>query len=1206
MPLFQTLPSSLKSCTDFFCWSARDKAHLGLGTVLYLNALRWMFFMFFIDFILSIPNILINAKGPRYTFASVNGDYLAFASTHLSIANLGFQEWTPINPLACNNNGFAAKVCTSWSSSSIDEYDYSCGSTPPETSLSIKPFAFSILSGEINVLCESVKTACSCFEGYSGNKCEIANTSFLQNKSLSGKVQKSWCNSPIKWWETQDFTKRAELLTINSNLRLSTICSGHGSCFTRTSTDEMTLPLYSFCQCDKGFYGQYCEKTMSGLETYGSIYNLGVGSNDSKALGLCNQGALPAIERTFVFTLPPAICSSHGFGLYMPTRPDGRLNISNAYRVQSRGVCFCEPAYTGEECLGGEAIPDLEGYLMCVHSLFMAIVCCLLYQHRKYLEQAVDDANVSPRDFSIFVNHLPVLKSTKQSDIQRVWKHFEQFGPVHSVVPATTDENIFYFQCEQNRALLALQKMLERKVYEERKKSNISSTVSLNDALKQRSGRNIVIDWKIRPSWFPRLSPLVESKIRDSCIFLEPVTPSHCVGVDSPTIEAFWDSFLWFIRPLSWLIVTLDYLPMAALRSLIRHLEGLLVDEVKDPETTNFERAFITFEHQASRDACLNAYSERAKPHVRPSGNFTFIESETKKRKTVNIRFAKVEGDSSVSLVEGLGKSLQRSLGTPSKMTATTTTTTESLFYPSNKEDNILDSLQAITPISTLNTPIEEKSSKPSSSIDVSSRNPIGRRRGSKTTEIEPDPHSSTPIKVMIAWEPDEVIWDALDTSPQELLFRGILVSIYMFIVVFFLFFVITTVNARKETGSTGFLVSLGVVLLNFAIAAHWNSVADIEQNYSIGRKSRSIFTKVLFAQIAVTILSGTIGVYGYPVDAKNGYIQDWYAEAGGFLFNTVIIEAILPPLLVLIPIKWINMKLTEYTSGYTSYTEWMSMRVPPPFALESRCASLVRTVFLCCAFQSGLPVLNIACAACLFIRYISDMYVMEFLVRIQRSGAELARAIEVSLILATLLLACMSWVLLRAGQATTALHVNAEVVFFICVFFIIWALSGYFSFKQFQKRDCCLGYGFSRIPKKYPNPLLILHESFMRLIFGDFFFNEHEDTFDETDGKTYSELSRQAQEELKTGLRKDGQVVKKECLSSHFLMRFIPYEMKERTQRIGKTGIGIGVDNTAPFEDLIPYAPDWTALHMKKWLEAIEKKKQEQIEVKKEDDEEI
>jgi hypothetical protein len=333
-----------------------------------------------------------------------------------------------------------------------------------------------------------------------------------------------------------------------------------------------------------------------------------------------------------------------------------------------------------------------------------------------------------------------------------------------------------------------------------------------------------------------------------------------------------------------------------------------------------------------------------------------------------------------------------------------------------------------------------------------------------------------------------------------------------------------------------------------------------------------------------VTVLSGTLGVYGYPVDSKNGYIQDWFAEAGGFLFRTVLIETFIPPLLALIPTLWIKTHVAKYTSGYKSFTEWMSICTPPAFNLDSRCASLMRTVLLCSAFQSGLPILNLACAICLFVRYLSDLYVMDNVLRIQRSGAELARALEISLVFAALILACMSWVLLRAGQAHTFIHINTEIVFFVCLVFILWALSGYLSFKRFQQRDCCMGCGFAMIPKRFPNPLLVIHEMYMRLIFGEFFFHDFEDTHDETEGKSYSDLCRIAQSELLSGLTEGGQAVRLASVSSHFLMRATPYEMKERTQQFLKTSSDNSDADTQHVYS-IPHAPDWTASQMRDWL---------------------
>jgi len=1140
-----------------FCWSARDKAYLGLGTILYLNFLRWLSLLFGLMFLFSIPNILINSQGPRYTFASLNGDYFAFASTHLSVANLGSHEWTPIKPKACNNNGFSAEVCLSWGNvASKNQYNFPCGYTPSEKTKSFSSLSISILSNELSIFCESISTQCHCFEGYSGDHCENFNASFLLNKTSSGKVTKSWCDSPIKWWEVSDFSKRTELYKANSAIRVASVCSGHGACFTRTLTDDITQPLFSFCQCDNNFYGPYCENQVEVSQTFGSVYNIGIGQNDSNARAICNQGAIPSMERAFLVNLPPATCSKHGFGNFMQTSPDGSLNISNAFRVQSRGICFCEPGFAGEECLGGESIPELQGYMTCIHALLMTIVCCLLHQHRKKSERAVDDSNVSPRDFSVFVDKLPVLDSTKAGDLRRVYEHFEQFGKVYSVIPANHDENVFYFQREQNRVLLTLQKRLEKKAFQERQASSLPTNES------QRAANDT---WSVRPNWLPRLSPLVEGEIPQSCVFLKPITSADCFGADSPEVEEFWDSYAGILRILGWLVFPLNLLPIPALQALIRLLEGLLDEELQNPETRQFERAFITFEFQAGRDTCLAAYSERTKGAVSTNGEYTIINSKTKAQKVVNTHFSTISGDSKSTLVKGLNASMKRLVGSPSKVSATS-----SRYVPHVNLDAQVDA-----------------SSSTSSNESNSMTSNINGDQGLDSDKSHQETSTDAKIKVKIAWEPDEVLWDALDTSPQELFFRGVVVLLYMLLVVIVVFVIVTSINEGKETGASGFLVSLGVVLINVAIGTHLHGVADVEQNYSVGKKSRSVFFKVLVTQLCVTILSGTLGVYGYPIDSKNGYIQDWFAEAGGFFFRTVLVETVIPPLIALIPVLWIKKGIATYTSGYKSYTEWMSICVPPAFNLDSRCASLMRTVILCSAFQSGLPILNLACAICLFVRYLSDMYVMDNVLRIQRSGAELARALEVMLVVAALTLACMSWILFRAAQAHSLLHIDTEVVFFSCLFFILWALMGYFSFKRFQQRDCCCGYGFALIPKSFPNPLLSIHELFMRIVFGEFFWRDFEDTIDETEGKSYSELCRIAQSELSSGIREDGEVVRLSSLSSHFLMRSTPYELMERTQQFLKANI----NSTAITlnADVIPRAPDWTGQQMRDWIKRKE-----------------
>jgi hypothetical protein len=908
-------------------------------------------------------------------------------------------------------------------------------------------------------------------------------------------------------------------------LRKHNICSGHGSCATRTAIDNFNLPLFSFCQCDRGYYGPTCEnKVDETTQTYGSIYNIAIsGNNHSQVRTGCNIGAIPAIERILFGSIQNAACSSHGFGIYMPTKSDGSLNISNAYRVQSRGVCFCEPGYSGEECLGGEAIPEIQGYMTCIHILFMTLVLCSLHQHRKVSERAVDDSNVSPRDFSVFVNKLPVMNSTDPHDIQRVRKHFEQFGEVYSVIPALHDENIFYFRQEQNRVLLILQKKLELQAYEERKNRSFPKKI---DATNRASNT-----WLIRPMWYPRISPLLEKTINENCLFLEPITPKSCFGVDKTDVEQYWDLHSSLLRVLGWLIFPLNFYSIPALRALVRKLENLLDEELKNPETHTFERVFVTFEHQISRDSCLDAYCSDKIDST--SGIYVYEDKITNLQKHVNLLFPSYNEEKSSTLMKGVQSSMRR----------------------------ILRSQTKTSPIS--------------SDILIDSHLSSSSSHASQYKNI----------KVSLASEPDEVLWDALDTSPQELALRGCIVLLYLLAVVVVVFLFVTQLNKEKEAGLIGFLISLGVVLLNIVIATHWKSVVDIEQNYSVGKKSRSVYLKVLLTQLCITILAGTIGVFGYPFDVKNGYNQDWFSEAGGFIFRTILIEAILPPILAVLPITLIRM----HTTAFKSYTEWMILLTPKAVVLDTRCASLMRTVILCCAFQSGLPILNLACALCLFIRYVTDMYLMENVFQIQRSGAELARALEASLVFATVILACMSWALLRAGQAQSLLHFNTEVVFFLCLFFTLWAISGYLSFKRVQKRDCCFGFGFSMIPKNYFNPFLVIHETFMKLAFGSAFFRDYVDTVDETGGKKYSELCKKAQIELIKGICEDGSIVHSSCLSSHFLMRVVPYEMKERFVDKKCLSISVTVDDIL---ESLPYAPHWTAHQMREWLNDVKKKK--------------
>jgi len=383
-------------------------------------------------------------------------------------------------------------------------------------------------------------------------------------------------------------------------------------------------------------------------------------------------------------------------------------------------------------------------------------------------------------------------------------------------------------------------------------------------------------------------------------------------------------------------------------------------------------------------------------------------------------------------------------------------------------------------------------------------------------------------ISVEPASEPGEVLWDSLDVGPRMRLFRVCMVFLGMVAFICAAYAIVIRLNAEKQGGIIGILIALAVLALNAIAAQTWIELADVEQHYKAGAKMRSVFWKTLITQICITLLAGTLGVYGYPLDAKNGYIQDWYKEAGGFVFRMILIESVVPPLVNLTNIPY---RISTFLAYFAkSKTEYNIAHIPPSFILAERCAALMRTILLCCAFNAGLPILNFAVAFGLFIRYWSDLYCMKYIFRLQRAGAELPRALELCLILATAVNIVMNWVTLRVGWETNLI---TEVIFYIGVITTMWAILGYFSFKKFRGRDCwggsgpiipCVGW-LCCFNERILAPFTRVHEAYMRCIFGQYFFNDYEDNLDETGGLGYSQLR-----------------------PKHHL-RNIPYYQKERAQ---------------------------------------------------------
>jgi RNA recognition motif-containing protein len=964
--------------------------------MLYLNFMRWMAALFLLIGIFSIPNAYQNSLGERYTLLDLEA--IEYAATHASIANLGGPDWTPDAGAGggggCSGNGFAAVVCEEggWARPTPSAWDYACGRAPANVTSSPRSLSRYIFGG-LDVACTKRVTRCACMPGWNGTRCET------RDNSTSPLPVHGFCVPPTSWWTLTGASERAKAEKDALAARLPSVCGGRGSCAARVSDTSLTTLRYTFCQCDKGYYGDRCQHAEAPTDVHGDFFSYAFTSADA---ALCPAGALPRIGREFIagIALPPAECTTHGFGLTMPTRPDGRLLTSNAYRVQTPSACFCEPGFAGEECIGGEAVPDRQGAFAAICSLLLLFGCTFLYRHRKSMEQVYDDAHVTPSDFTVFVNNLPTMRIT---EVDAIKAHFEQFGPVHAVSPATDDEKLVRLQKEKNLVLKRLQIMQEQDAWD-RQAEAARRGRAFKEALPAKPNEDVA--WSHASSW--RAAKLNR---RPEPVSVPPVDVLAGDAVDRARKVPFrwWARVVIRIPVLNSLVLTRRFL-----FDYLMYLNHRISCELNERHVVEFNRAFVTFSYSQDQDDCLDLYSDRREGifgRRKPVGSAVkYKNTLTGEKRRVDMHF-----------------------------------------------------------------------------------------RGGK-------------ISVEQAPEPGEVLWDSLDVGPRMRAFRVFVVLLVMVAFIVGAFAIVIALNATKEGGIIGILIALGVLALNIIAAQLWIALAEVEQHYKQGALMRSVFWKTLITQICITLLAGTIAVYGYPFDDKNGYVQDWYKEAGGFVFRMVLIESVVPPLIDFLAV---DHRLAVFLASFArSRTEWHIARTPPPFILAERCAALMRTVIMCCAFNAGLPVLNFAVAAGLFIRYNSDKWCMSNLFRLMRAGAELPRALELCLMFATAVNVVMNWATLRAGWATNEV---SEVIFYIGIICAMWAILGYFSFKKFRGRDCWGGSG-PLIPcvgwlvcfnRRLLRPFTAVHEAYMRLIFGEFFFNEYEDGLDETGGKTYGQLAK-------------------------------------------------------------------------------------------------
>ena len=781
--------------------------------------------------------------------------------------------------------------------------------------------------------------------------------------SLGNCVPGSATAPLIDWWAITDVDLRYNaskaVALLNSD---PAYCSGRGACQVRTPDNDVTNPLYGFCMCNEGFFGTQCEFSDKGL-TSGSYYNYGYSKSDADQ---CNKGKLPRISNAFFTTQFPAmLCQKHGVGLALPTLGGGLLDKSNFFRVQTSSTCFCEPGFDGEECMGGAPVPDGEGWVHGALSMVLLISITVIYRDRRRMMKAYRVESVTAKDYSVFVNYLPMVHI---SEIGLVYKHFEQWGPVHIVSPALADSVATGYQKEKNTLMLYQRIMRENEMYLRKLEVWKRSC----DTLREQGKLDV-------------LARLEKEKPGVQSAEAGPVERATAEPGDAGAA----------LKPLStldWITAYANANPMApglfSTRGFLYryrlYLDSKIKREVENPDVRRFARAFVTFKDIGARNRCLAAYSERRQ------GMFGVLPD----------------------------------------------------FDP-----KILF-------------------------------------RGKEWISVEP------------AAEPEEVNWSALGTGPRVrafLVLSGLLLLVGL---VLALFYLVLVTNASQATGIVGLLISLSLVVINILMAFVWAAAVEFERHPWVGNAVRSQFFKTLITQIFVTVLAGTLGVYGFPINQKNGYIQDWYATAGGFLFRQVIMETLVPPIMDFLDIPTYMNQFFSAISVSAAEKQMFSRPLPPNLAM--RCASLIRTIIMCCAFNAGLPVLNLGVAVAIIARYYSDKFCYTEIFAVMRYGPELARSLELMLMFAAAVQVVTGWVTLNAGWENNFITL---FMFYLGVIGTMWAVMGYFSYRWFRGLDCWGGSGpvlpctgwLCCFNDRVLAPFQAVHKAFMTLVFGVEFFEQLE-----------------------------------------------------------------------------------------------------------------
>jgi hypothetical protein len=567
--------------------TAASVMELPVGSSMYLKSTRLMSGIFFIIGLVSLHSAGLYGSESRWDSSRIE-DSLGVFATRYSIADYTPADYLGENvpPGACSNHGFSVRVCRKWSTDS-QLASYVCGAAPSNisnpSSISselLDPLSLGVPS------CTEPAQLCVCFPGWTGSSCNLTDSLTAKPNAkhpvAAARTIEGWCRpSAADVAAMQGKT----LITGSRNSSAAGIanrtddsnayCNGRGVCMLRAPTGSRTYN-YTFCQCDAGFWGPYCENSDYNSFTSGSslmnFYN-----QDRKSS--CVKGLVPVTTRNaYILELEASRCQSHGFAAKLPTTSTGKYAgpYSSFYRPQTEGVCVCEPGYAGEQCIGGRAIDNSAevAVISCITSVLLLLGTLCLYRERKRADYVFDATHITPGDFSLFVDHLPELS---KSDIPTLEKFFSKWGAIHSISPGFNDEMLRWWQSRKNDCLRW--ELIYQQIAAKADEPTPGNTASL---MRENAAPHAYRDWVQRLGGVPPL--------RDG--------------------EVAWGAGTVRFMALPIIFENITILLGSWRRQFLAGCEALIAEELQNPETASFERCVITFERTESFENALGEYHE--------------------------------------------------------------------------------------------------------------------------------------------------------------------------------------------------------------------------------------------------------------------------------------------------------------------------------------------------------------------------------------------------------------------------------------------------------------------------------------------------------------------------------------------------------------------------------------------------------------------